>query len=184
MPNSFNNRHHFGSPMIKINTSVRHKSTFIQSISFFFFSSLQVHSWWPWRSSLGEGKCVLRTQDGWLKRPCDEQQAFICERDIHRQLIPLTVRCGNAQTTLSSTIITITTTTAIPIIPTSTLHPTVSFIQPPVEHEDIPSPVYKQHLFVPAISPSINTEQPKTTIETKTNSIDPSKINQSFSFFI
>ena len=91
--------------------------------------------------------------------------------------------CGNAQTTLSSTIITITTT-AIPIITTSTSRPTVSFIQPPVEHEDIPSPVYKQHLFVPAISPSISTEQPKTTIETKTNSIDPSKINQSFSFFL
>lgn len=138
-----------------------------------FFLLLQAHSWWPWRSSLGEGKCVLRTQDGWLKRPCDEQQAFICEREIHRQLIPLTVRCGNAQTTLSSTLI---TTTTIPIRTTSTSRPTVSFIQPPVEHDHIPSPVYKQqHLFVPAVSPSISTDKPKTTIETKTNSIDPSK---------
>jgi hypothetical protein len=126
-----------------------------------------IHSWWPWRSSPDEGKCVLRTQDGWLKRPCEEFQAFICERDINRQSIPLTVRCGNAELPLSSTIITTTITTD------STRRPTVSFIQPPIVHEEIPSPIYKQHFFVPPVIPTINTEQAKTTIDTKTNSIDP-----------
>ncbi|CAF0765862.1 unnamed protein product [Rotaria sp. Silwood1] len=134
-----------------------------------------IHSWWPWRLSLNEGKCVLRTQDGWIKRPCDELQAFICERDINRQSIPLTVRCGNAQAPLSSTIIITTpsssssppqpTTTII----TSTRRPTVSFIQPPIVHEEIPSSIYKPHDFLS----SINTQQVEPIIETKTNSIDP-----------
>ncbi len=140
-------------------------------IYFFIYFVFKVHSWWPWRSSPDEGKCVLRTQDGWLKRPCEEFQAFICERDINRQSIPLTVRCGNAELPLSSTIITTTITTD------STRRPTVSFIQPPIVHEEIPSPIYKQHFFVPPVIPTINTEQAKTTIDTKTNSIDPSKIN-------
>ncbi|CAF1556039.1 unnamed protein product [Adineta ricciae] len=71
-----------------------------------------VHSWWPWRSSSNIGKCILRTSDGWLKRPCTEEQAFICERDINRQSLPLTIRCGNPlSTTISST--TFSTTTAI-----------------------------------------------------------------------
>ena len=169
--------------MIKINTAVRYKTKSLQSLHWIVSSS--VRSWWPWRSSLDEGKCVLRTQDGWLKRPCDEQQAFICERDINRQSIPLTVRCGNAQSTLSSTIITTTPpspTTTIASITTSTPRPTVSFIQPPVGRDDIPSSLYKPHLFVPSISPSVNTEQPKTTIETKTSSIDPSKIHRLFLF--
>lgn len=51
---------------------------------------------------------------------------------------------------------------------------------PPVEHDDIPSPLYKPHLFVPSISPSINAEQSKTANETKTSSIDPSKIDGLF----
>ncbi len=143
--------------------------------SFFFKISISlfmvVHSWWPWRSSLNEGKCVLRTQDGWLKRPCEEFQAFICERDINRQSIPLTVRCGNAQSPLSSTIITTITTTA------STRRPTVSFIQPPIVHEDSPSPIYKQQVFVPPVVSSIKSEQAKTTVETKSSSIDPSMKN-------
>jgi hypothetical protein len=146
---------------------------------FYFF--FKVNSWWPWRSSLDEGKCVLRTQDGWLKRPCEEYHAFICERDINQQLIPLTVRCGNAQIPLSSTII--TTTTMITTID-STRRPTDSFIQPPIVHEDIPSPIYKQHLFVPPMIPSINSEQAKTTIETKTSSIDPSRTNQFLFLFL
>jgi hypothetical protein len=66
----------------------------------------------------------------------------------------------------------------------STRRPTVSFIQPPIVHEDIPSPIYKQHLFVPPMVPSINSEQAKTTIETKTSSIDPSRTNQILFLFI
>ena len=93
----------------------------INNLFVFINLIFKVHSWWPWRSSSGEGKCVLRTQDGWLKRPCDEFQAFICERDINRQSIPLTVRCGNAQAPLSSTIITTTTM----ITAASTRRPTV-----------------------------------------------------------
>lgn len=127
---------------------------------FCFFLS-KVRSWWPWRSSLEEGKCILRTQDGWFKRPCNELQAFICERDLNRQLIPLMVRCGNAEAPLSSSTI-ITTTT-------STRRPTVSFIQPPIVHEEIPSPISQPHIFVPTINP----EQAQTTNETKTSSIDP-----------
>ena len=132
--------------------------------SFFF----KVHSWWPWRSSLDEGKCVLRTQDGWLKRPCDELQAFICERDINQQSILLTVRCGNAQAPITSII---TTTTR-------TRRPTVSFIQPPIEHEEISLATHRQDSFVSLLPPmvtSMNTKQEKSTIETKSNSIDPSK---------
>ncbi|CAF2765614.1 unnamed protein product [Rotaria sp. Silwood2] len=134
-----------------------------------------IHSWWPWRLSLNEGKCVLRTQDGWIKRPCDELQAFICERDINRQSIPLTVRCGNAQAPLSSTII-ITTPSSPPPPPittiiTSTRRPTVSFIQPPIVHEKIPSSsIYEPDNFFPSVIPSVNTE---TTMETKISSIDP-----------
>jgi hypothetical protein len=138
----------------------------------------KVRSWWPWRSSLGEGKCILRTQDGWLKRPCNELQAFVCERDINRQSIPLTVRCGNDRAPLSSSTI-ITTTTTI-LSTTSTRRPTVSFIQPPIVHEEIPSLISQQRVFIP----SINTEQTATTIETKTNSIDPSgkKTKKSFHY--
>lgn len=164
--------------MKKINIIVRrrNKEFHFVKISFDLFI-FKVHSWWPWRLSLGEGKCVLRTQDGWLKRPCEELQAFICERDINRQSIPLTVRCGNAQIPLSTTIIT-TTTTITPkttIIPDNTRRPTVSFIQPPIVHEEIPSTVYKQNVFVPSVIPSTDSEQQsKTTIETKTSSIDPS----------
>ncbi|CAF1252897.1 unnamed protein product [Rotaria sordida] len=92
-----------------------------------------IHSWWPWRSSSTTGKCVLRTQDGWIKRPCNEEQAFICERDMNRQSIPLTVHCGNAQSTTilstkrtTTTVITTTTTTTT-MIP-STQRTTISFI--------------------------------------------------------
>jgi hypothetical protein len=142
-----------------------------------FFS--KVRSWWPWRSSLGEGKCILRTQDGWLKRPCNELQAFVCERDINRQSIPLTVRCGNDRAPLSSSTIITTTITTI-LSTTSTRRPTVSFIQPPIVHEEIPSLISQQHVFIP----SINTEQTPTTIETKTNSIDPSEKKTQTNLFI
>ena len=144
-----------------------------------------VHSWWPWRSSINEGNCILRTQDGWLKRPCDEYQSFICERDIHRQSVPLTVRCGNAKapliTTISSTTTTTTTTTITTtmtvktITMSSTRRPTVPFIQPPIENEilSIPS-MSKQEIYEPPAP--IDLEQVQITIETKTNSIDPSKM--------
>ena len=141
-------------------------------IYYFFFL---VHSWWPWRLSLNEGKCILRTQDGWLKRPCDELQAFICERDINQQSIPITVRCGNAQAPLSSTI-TRTTSTILPssiITATTKQYPTVSFIQLPIVHKEISSPIYKQSHFISPVIPSVNTE---STIATKTDSFDPSKI--------
>ncbi|CAF5134696.1 unnamed protein product, partial [Rotaria magnacalcarata] len=68
------------------------------------------NSWWPWRSSSNTGKCVLRAQDGWTKRSCNEEQAFICERDINRQSIPLTVKCGNVQKTTMLPMKTITRT--------------------------------------------------------------------------
>jgi len=82
-----------------------------QSTSFWISNEKEKYdgynSWWPWRSSTILGKCVLRTQDGWIKRPCNEEYGFICERDINRQSIPLTIRCGNIQsTTISSTKIT------------------------------------------------------------------------------
>jgi hypothetical protein len=64
----------------------------------------------------------------------------------------------------------------------NTRRPTVSFIQPPIVHEDIPSTIDKQRFFVPPVVPSFNTEQAKTTIEPKTSSIDPSKRNR-FCFF-
>ncbi|UJR10705.1 hypothetical protein I4U23_014898 [Adineta vaga] len=89
------------------------------------------HSWWPWRSSSSTGKCILRTSDGWIKRSCNEEQAFICERDILRQSLPLTIRCGNPLptlipsskplTTTSTTTITTTTTTTTTIDRSTTL---------------------------------------------------------------
>jgi hypothetical protein len=127
-----------------------------------------VHSWWPWRSSLDEGNCVLRTQEGWLNRPCDEFHAFICQRDTSRASIPLAVRCGHAQPSLASingittsssastatatatataTIATTTTTTA----PTTTSlviavklgthapHAAVPFVRSPTGEQEIPS---------------------------------------------
>lgn len=54
------------------------------------------------------GKCLLRTADGWMKRPCNEEQAFICQRDEKQHRVPLTIRCGNIQ---PSTMMMITTTT-------------------------------------------------------------------------
>ncbi|CAF1247014.1 unnamed protein product [Rotaria magnacalcarata] len=134
-----------------------------------------IHSWWPWRLSINEGKCVLRTQDGWIKRPCDELQSFICERDINRQSIPLAVRCGNAQAPLSSTITTTTTSSSSPTttITTTTRRPTDSFIQPPIVQGKITLHVDKQNYFTSAVTPSINTEPIETVIETKSNSIDP-----------
>ncbi|CAF1490515.1 unnamed protein product, partial [Adineta steineri] len=85
-----------------------------------------IHSWWPWRSSPTNGKCVLRTSDGWLKHPCQDEQAFICERDINRQSIPLTIHCGNVpSTTIPPMKSSITTTTTIATIQ----HSSISFIQ-------------------------------------------------------
>lgn len=70
-----------------------------------------VHSWWPWRVSSMPGKCLLRTSDGWMKRPCNEEQAFICQRDEKRQRVPLTIRCGDIQQpTIISSVPTMTTT--------------------------------------------------------------------------
>ncbi|CAF4392684.1 unnamed protein product, partial [Adineta steineri] len=54
-------------------------------------------------------------------------------------------------------------------ITTSSHRPTVSFIQPPIVHEDTSSLLSKHDIYIPPI----NTDQTKTTIEPKTNSIDP-----------
>jgi len=166
-------------------------------------------SWWPWRSSVDQGNCILRTQDGWLKRPCDEMQAFICEREINRQSIPLTVRCGNApipsslplstissSTTLPTTIITTMKTTLTTKLTARSSHPTVPFIQPPVDHKDISAndfeeqdsidvvPSYEQILSSiqhqqstsSSSSSSSSSASPASTFaatETKSNLIDP-----------
>ncbi|UJR35112.1 hypothetical protein I4U23_027883 [Adineta vaga] len=174
-----------GSRLIYINDIVQEKklayflSTNQQQTSFWISDEKDKHnvrSWWPWRSSSEEGKCILRTQDGWFKRPCHELQAFICERDTDQQSIPLTVRCGNDQVPLSTT--TITTTTLSSSIRTTIITtnaavraspPTVSFVQPPIDQVEISSLASKEHIFVPAINP----EQSLTTVEPKTNSFDP-----------
>jgi hypothetical protein len=123
------------------------------------------HSWWPWRSSLTIGKCVLRTQDGWIKRPCSEAQAFICERDINRQSIPLTVRCGNIRPTTISSIKPIITTITKTTVPT-TEHTTMSFIQP--------ENISEENLFVQQqLSSTIYNKSQMTT-----NTIDPSMNNR------
>ena len=94
------------------------------------------HSWWPWRSSTGNGKCILRTQDGWIKKSCQEEQAFICEREMNKQSIPLTIRCGNIQTTtIPSTKLTTTTTTTT----TTTARTTTQFI-PPIANKKLQKP--------------------------------------------
>jgi hypothetical protein len=73
------------------------------------------------------GQCVLRTQDGWSKRPCDEEHAFICERNINQQSIPLTIRCGNPQSTtippiqITTTTVTTTQNTTIQQLSSSTM---------------------------------------------------------------
>lgn len=69
-----------------------------------------VHSWWPWRVSSTPGKCLLRTSDGWIQRPCNEEQAFICQREEKREAVPLTIRCGNIQSTPALITSTISTT--------------------------------------------------------------------------
>ncbi|CAF3626323.1 unnamed protein product [Adineta steineri] len=169
-----------GSRLIYINDIVEEKklayflSTNQQQTSFWISDKKNknnVRSWWPWRSAFEDGKCILRTQDGWFTRSCQELQAFICERDIDQQALPLTVRCGNLQTPLSSSTIITTTTTTTPstTITTSSHRPTVSFIQPPIVHEDTSSLLSKHDIYIPPI----NTDQTKTTIEPKTNSIDP-----------
>ena len=127
-----------------------------------------VHSWWPWRASVEEGNCVLRTQEGWLKRPCSELQAFICEREINRQSIPLTVRCGNAPAPVLSM--------THPTVPLSQ-PPTVAAVSPSIDEEDIvDAPA------VPSIEPILSStdrqehqQQSTTTIESKSTSIDRSK---------
>ncbi|CAF3392899.1 unnamed protein product [Rotaria sp. Silwood1] len=127
-----------------------------------------VHSWWPWRSSSTIGKCILRTQDGWIKRPCNEEQAFICERDMNRQSIPLTARCGNVQpTTILSTKRTTTTvvTTTTTTIMSSTQHATISFIH----HEKIALKNIEENFFIEQSSSTIKNKVRKTT----TNFIDP-----------
>lgn len=175
-----------GSQLIQLHDIVQEKklahfiSNYSEQQASFWISDdkqkLNIHSWWPWRSSTNEGNCVLRTQDGWLKRPCDEYQSFICERDIHRQSVPLTVRCGNAKAPLTTTTISTTTATAAKAITIpSTRRPTVPFIQPPIGNDEILSvpSISKQEIYEPSVLPSINSEQDQTTIETKTNSIDP-----------
>lgn len=123
-----------------------------------------------------------------MKKPCDELQPFICERDIDQQSIPLTVRCGNAEAPLSSTIITTTMSSSSssthrpppPITTRTTItapsrHPTVSFIQPPIVNEEFPPEVFKTDKFVQKAMPTINSEPIETATETRTSSIDPSK---------
>ncbi|CAF2797307.1 unnamed protein product [Rotaria sp. Silwood2] len=138
-------------------------------------------SWWPWRSSSTIGKCVLRTQDGWIKRPCNEEQAFICERDMNRQSIPLTVRCGNVQPTTilstkkksttaatkTTTTTTVTVTTTTTII-TSTQRTTISFgHQEKIALKDI-----EENIFLQQSSSTINNKLQKTT----KNFIDPNTL--------
>ncbi|CAF3376056.1 unnamed protein product [Rotaria sp. Silwood1] len=128
----------------------------------------KLHSWWPWRSSSTIGKCILRTQDGWIKRPCNEEQAFICERDMNRQSIPLTARCGNVQpTTILSTKRTTTTvvTTTTTTIMSSTQHATISFIH----HEKIALKNIEENFFIEQSSSTIKNKVQKTT----RNFIDP-----------
>jgi uncharacterized protein YcbK (DUF882 family) len=97
--------------------------------------------------------------------PCNEEQAFICERDINQQSKPVTVRCGNAQpTTISST-----TTVARPTTTTA-----IAFIQQKkfsVKNDE-------QNFFIQQSSSSINKLQ-KTTRENRIRAIDPSMNNQS-----
>ncbi|CAF0832043.1 unnamed protein product [Rotaria sp. Silwood1] len=142
-----------------------------QSTSFWISNEKEnydIHSWWPWRSSSTIGKCILRTQDGWIKRPCNEEQAFICERDMNRQSIPLTARCGNVQpTTILSTKRTTTTvvTTTTTTIMSSTQHATISFIH----HEKIALKNIEENFFIEQSSSTIKNKVRKTT----TNFIDP-----------
>lgn len=150
----------------------------ISSFHICFFFDLAL-SWWPWRSSANEGTCVLRTQDGWLKRPCNELNAFICERNINRQPIPLTVRCGNAPLPVlpitSTTIQTSTTekTTRNSMRPT---RPTVAFIQPPIVSKEISMSNNEENIFhrQEKIMKTTNSPEQMTATETKQNIIDPS----------
>lgn len=116
-------------------------------------------SWWPWRSSNSSDKCVIHTQDGWIKRPCNEEYTFICERDLKQQSVPLTIRCGNIQSRInpSTQIITKTTmttmTTAVMITTTATHISTteqisstmINKLQKPKTID--PSMIYLFHLF-------------------------------------
>jgi hypothetical protein len=88
-----------------------------------------------------------------MKKPCNEEQAFICERDINQHSIPLTVRCGNTQSTIVSS-----TETTMP----TTQMTTIAFIP----REDIPS----KNVSVTQLSSTIHNKLQKT----KTNTIDPS----------
>lgn len=93
-------------------------------------SLLSVHSWWPWRSSSEQGNCVLRTADGWMKRPCNEEHASICEREIKAVPIPVTIRCGQPMTTILTTTKTTTTMMMKPSVRRSGVTP---FVGPPRE---------------------------------------------------
>ncbi|CAF1154731.1 unnamed protein product, partial [Didymodactylos carnosus] len=97
-------------------------------------------SWWPWRTStlsdekiLDISNCVLRTQDGWVKKPCEDAYAFICERDALRESVPLSVRCGNAQQRMfPSSIMTTTTSSSTTLSTISTIVSTTSEIKFPI----------------------------------------------------
>ena len=153
-----------------------------------------VHSWWPWRSSSDEGTCILRTQDGWLKKPCNEYHPFICERDINRQSIPLTIRCGDAPLPLApirTKITTSTTTASTTTTKESTTkifirqpRPTVAFVQPPVVTKEILASNSEENFFDPPIiptyeelvTPKVIPEQKDLDNDKKSSMVDPSKI--------
>ena len=107
-----NFRHHFGYRMTRRITMVEELCRSFEEMFPLFYV---VDSWWPWRVSTVPGKCLLRTPDGWIKRPCNEEQAFICQREEKREPVPLTIRCGNIQSLplITSTISTTSETTRI-----------------------------------------------------------------------
>ena len=131
LPNSSpftnNNRSPSGSLIVKT-VSNRFPSHWCQQRILLLLLLLVVHSWWPWRSSSEQGNCVLRTADGWMKRPCNEEHASICEREIKAVPIPLTIRCGQSTTTIGTT--TTTTTMMKPSVRRSGVTP---FVGPPRE---------------------------------------------------
>ncbi|CAF2041821.1 unnamed protein product [Rotaria magnacalcarata] len=155
-----------------------------QSTSFWISNEKEnydMNSWWPWRSSSNTGKCVLRAQDGWTKRSCNEEQAFICERDINRQSIPLTVKCGNVQKTTMLPMKTITrtiesslTSSSSPLLSSSTkttarIVTNVPHITIPLIHqEEIASKISEKIFFVGPSSSTVKNE-----LKHRTNTIDP-----------
>ncbi|CAF1567182.1 unnamed protein product, partial [Didymodactylos carnosus] len=123
-------------------------------------------SWWPWRTSTPSddknsdaSNCVLRTQDGWVKKPCENAYAFICERDTNRELIPLSVRCGNAQQRLfPSPTTTTTTSSSIPLLTTTTIVSPVSKVQLPLIKRTRRPNLFNERANNDNNSPNLNNE--------------------------